>query len=208
VVLRGLPSTPQVLREVEITGSPIGLAVNDEGTMLAVTYDTSILLVGRNGESRWLLTLGPPSALAFSNSGGDLLMADAANHAVYWVRDVGGASAVVRLAGERDGITEPVGVAFSSDDRRAIVADAGSQAIAAIDLAGGVINRAACRVKPTGLYPLGSGVYRFTAPPRDEPLWLYEARAGRARVFFVPPELKADGAAALQLVNNGERSGQ
>jgi hypothetical protein len=206
VVVTDLPSAPQVAREVGMTRSPIGLAVNNEATMLAISYDTSVLLVGRSGESRWLLTLGPPSALAFSNGGNDLLMADPANHAVYWIRDVGGASAVVRLAGEREGITEPVGVAFSPDDRRAIVADAGSQSIVAIDLAGGAINRAACRVKPIGLYPLGSGVYRFTAPPRDEPLWLYEVRAGRTRVFFVPPELKAASPAAPPLVNNDERS--
>jgi DNA-binding beta-propeller fold protein YncE len=208
VVLTGLSSAPQVARAVEITRSPISLAVNDEGALLAIGYDTATLVSGPNGDSKWLMTLGPPLALAFSRGGNDLLLADPANHAVYLVRDLTGASAVIRLAGEREGISQPVGVAFSSDDRRAIVADAGAQTIVTIDLAGGVLNRVACRVKPTGLYPLGSCLFRFTAPLRDGPLWVYDARPGRSRVFFAPSELKTVDLAGPQTAANPERSEQ
>jgi len=197
VVLTGLPGAPQVAREVVIAKAPLNLAVSDDGSLLAVSYDNAVLLSSAAGGTRWLLTLGRPAALAVSHSGADLLLADAQYHAVYWIKDVNGAVSVVRLAGEREGIATPVGAAFSPDDRRALVANAGTDTLTAIDLATGVISPLATRVKPAGLYPVGPNTYSFRAPAPDEPLWLYEAGGARPRVFFAPPEMTASPAIPL-----------
>ncbi len=197
-VVTGLPGASQMARQLEVPQGPITAAVNDDASLVAVAYDFAVLISFRTGESRWVLTLGRPAALAFSHSGRDLLLADIQNHAVHWIGDVGGALTVVRLAGERDGIASPVGVAFSSDDRGALVANAGADTLAVVDLESGKVSRTPSRAKPTGLYPLGGGVYSFRAPAPLEPLWLYAARAARSRMFFAPPELKAPAASGAR----------
>jgi hypothetical protein len=187
-LLRGLPEAPVVAGRIHVSDSLAPLAISDDGTAVLAASPESLFLLGVEGGSRFLSSTRGITAAAFLNQRLDAVIAESPSNTVYWVRDVSGAAEIIPLAGEKDGIWNPVAVSVSSDNRRVFVANAGTGTIAFLDLAGGAPTVVSCGCAPTGLDRLqGSAVFRLTEPS-GEPLRVFDGDAPQARVVFVPAE--------------------
>jgi hypothetical protein len=141
--------------------------------------------VDAEGNLRLLLSAGPTTAAGFLAGSDEVVLADGLRNTVYWVR---GEGEVIPLAGEKEGISGPVAVSISRDNRRVFVANAGAGTVVVLDLAGGAPSVFACDCTVTGLERMqGNAVFRLTDLSGD-PMWLLDGDAPEARVVFVPPQ--------------------
>ena len=205
-VVSGLPRNPAVSATLDLTGLPgtLGeLAISDDGsTALAVLSDGAAAFLYRLGASghRLIATAGRISALAFSQSGADAIFADAQANAIWLIHDVRGPAELIPLASEKDGISDPVGVALPSQGGYAAVANRKTGTISSVPLTGGLVKPILCQCEPTTLQPLGRDIYRlndFSAGP----LWVIQARASGINTAFVPA---AQPAQSTETVTQGE----
>jgi len=191
-VLTGLPEAPAVHRTLELASLPAGArvwAVSDDGARLLVSASAgeteAVSLVDAEGNLRLLLSAGPTTAAGFLAGSDEVVLADGLRNTVYWVR---GEGEVIPLAGEKEGISGPVAVSISRDNRRVFVANAGAGTVVVLDLAGGAPSVFACDCTVTGLERMqGNAVFRLTDLSGD-PMWLLDGDAPEARVVFVPPQ--------------------
>ena len=190
-ILSGLPEAPLLAGEVDLrlAGLPEALALDDEGKLviLAVSENqgSRISVYSRETGLQSLGILGKVSALKFS-ADRNVLVADRESHEVSLIHDVLGGAQRIRLAAREDGIHDPVAVAFSKDQRRVFVANAGSGSVASLSLEGEPVALTFCDCTPTALGKLdGDGVFRLTELS-EKPLLMFEAGAIENRVLFVP----------------------
>lgn len=192
-IVTGLPNTPWASSLVNVPALPGGLtamAVSDdaEAVLLGVSDGRSgaVVLLTRAGQSHVINLVGHATAISFLRNSHDALIADRRNNAILLMRDVTGAAATTSLAGEREGITHPVAVEASDDNRMVFVANAGSRTLLTLDLDSGKVARLGCNCNPTGLYRLrGNSVFRLT-DLSDTPLQLLDGGALEPRILFVP----------------------
>jgi hypothetical protein len=210
-VLTGLPDTPSVARNVDLSG------LSGDLTLLAISDDAGALLAGFSGgdsgagvfvNSDSAVSLVPApwraSAAAFLTRSRDAIVASQEDNSVFLVRNVTGAAQVIPVAGERDGITRPSAVAVSQDNSRAFIVNSGS-ALAFLDLAGGLPTLVSCPCSPTGLHLLdGNSVFRLT-DASDGPTWLLDGDASAPRTFFVPPYRPAPDSAEISSTQSGRQ---
>jgi hypothetical protein len=189
-VVSGLPAAPRVATALFLSaGSTVSaLAIGDDQTVLAAVGST-LYWVSHSGEVPVLTNLHKISAIALMSTHG-AIVADAATNQIHRVRNITGALETDILAGPRDGISSPVAVAVSRDNRRAFVANGKSGTVAMLDLQGKIgVTRISCACTPTGLDRLaGDNVFRLTEPS-NQPMWVLEASAGASRILFVPADL-------------------
>ncbi len=190
-VVKGLPGAPMAgtrLNGVHLGGPLSAFAINDQGTVLAAapTGDSSRIYVFENdGDAHLISTVHHAADLAFVNST-DAVLADDRHQEVYLLRSVTGVTATLPLAREAQGLSHPIAVAVSRDQRRVYVANAGSADIVAINLADGVSTRYPCPCAPSAVRRLnGTAVFRLTEPT-DGPLWLFDGDLAQPRIVFVP----------------------
>jgi hypothetical protein len=192
-LLVGLPQSATFGAEVDLSALPhvlTSLAVSDDGgaIILGIAEESSgaVYLAKPGGELRKISLVGEATALSFLTHGLDVLLADRVNNSVWVLKDVLGTAVGVQLAGENDGISEPIAVASSRDSQRIFVANAGSQSLATLDLATGRWGFARAGRSVTGLYSLkGESVFRLT-DLSDQPLLVLDGGNAEARVVFVP----------------------
>lgn len=190
VIVNGLPSTPSVSNVLSPPGSRVTqMAVNDAGTLVLYAASGG----GRDGVFAWaagspgdrlLATADSVSAIALARND-DAVVVDAGGHQLFWIRDPAKRGLQEPLAGDAAGIVSPVAVLITDDDR-VLVADAGSQAIVALNAHGTPVRALPCACEPTGFYPFGDSVYRLTDRV-DRTLYLLDARSAHQAVVFVPP---------------------
>lgn len=189
-VLTGLPGAPRAAAELYLSPgqSPSPLAVSDDSHLVLVGIAGTVFWITADGEVPLLDGLGQITSIALA--GHDAIVADGRHNRVYRVRDVTGNVETQVLAGQDEGIAQPVAVAVSRDNRRAFVANAKPGGITILDLRGdNPVARIACACKPTGLDRLtGDSVFRLTEPSA-RPMWVLDASGHKPRVVFVPPEL-------------------
>lgn len=189
-VVTGLPGAPAASRVVERTALPAGAriwAVSDDGAHLLLSAGAggteAIYLLDAEGGWRFLLSTGKTAAAAFLAGGSEAVVADGAWNRVAWARASG---EVIPLAGEAEGISDPVAVSVSRDSRRVFVANAGTRTIAVLDLEGGPAALVACQCQLTGLERMqGNAVFRLSDLTAD-PMWVFDGDAPEARIVFVP----------------------
>jgi len=194
-VIEGLPGAPAVSRIVQRAALPTSAtvwAISDDGAHLLLSAGASeweaVYLLDAEGGWRFLLSTGKTAAAAFLAGSTDTVIADGAWNRVAWVRASG---EIVPLAGEAEGVSEPVAVSVSRDNRRVFVANAGSRAVAVLDFEGGPASLVACQCELTGLERMqGNAVFRLSDPTAD-PMWVFDGDAREARVVFVPAERPA-----------------
>ena len=176
--LTGLPQAPTLAARLELPGTPDALAVSDAGDAVLVAA-AGRLYAG----SRFLGPIGPNPPLAFLENSTDAVVADPARNEVFLLR---GEAERLILAGERDGISEPVAVAAAG--RRALVANAGSRTVAILNLDGGPAVLVHCPCEVTGLQRLrGDALFRLT-DSFHVTTYLLEADPAGPRTWFVPPD--------------------
>ena len=204
-VLQGLPDSPKVAREVDVSGfqAPLGpIAVSSENsTILLAAQDVdsqALYLIPAAGEARRLGAFGSVSAAQFDRSGTDVLVADGKADAVYRIRDAAGSGETVLLASEKDGLVHPVDLA-ASPDGRILVADDKAGAVMIIQQDGGSSALIPCGGALTGLSRLpGGNVFRLS-DPGDGPVWILDTGNSEPRILAVPPLLPPDQYAASEM---------
>lgn len=193
-VLKGLPDTVSTSWSYDarlLPGPLAALAVSDDGdAVLAATGDgdqRTIVLLAPEQQWRYLTTAGAPASIAFLGGSSDAVIADGGANQVFLIRDVTGAAAMIPLAGEAEGVSRPVAVAASADNRRVVIANSDPGGIISVGLEGGDVEAVACRCVPTGLHRLnGKSVFRLNEPSRSQ-LYVFDGDSPESRIVFVPP---------------------
>jgi hypothetical protein len=193
LTLSGLPHSPTIAAELDISGLPgpvHAMAVSDDRRVILVAVSegetNSLYALTAPGQVRWISLLGEASDISFFRNTLDALIADRRANEVLLVRDVMGAAGTLSVAGEREGISQPVAVAPSDDNSRVFIANSGSRTISTLELASGTLIHVSSAAMPTGLYRLkGNSLFRLTELS-DAPLLLFDSSAAGSRVVFVP----------------------
>jgi hypothetical protein len=189
-VLTGLPEEPAVAGRFSVppdAGPLAALAVSDDARVaLAGFASGETALFATEGRSRRVWLPGAASSIAFFRGRHDAVIASRTEKALYWLRDAGGAGEVSVLAGEAEGVEEPVAVETSWDGRLVLVADGGAGSLLVLDTAGGPVQVIASSCRTAGLHRMaGNAVFRLD-DSCDRPLTLLDADGAEARVVFVP----------------------
>jgi len=194
-VVSGLPQAPVAHWETEpgwMHGRLSALAVSDNASVVLVAVEegerVTLWALAAGEAPRYLAPVGGAASLAFLTRSGDALVADGIRNEVLWMRDVPGAVQIVPLAGEREGVSRPVGVAATADGQRVIVANSDPGGVLTVDLPDSRIARISCECVPSGLYRLsGKAVFRLNGPS-EGPIAVFDGDSAEARVVFVPRE--------------------
>lgn len=184
-----------------IGATVVSLAVSDAGTVAVGTVPAEgdadsrpTVLFWANDSANplafdnWIY----PAALAFSAQG-RLVVADREARTISIIRDPEGVKERTVLASADQGIREPLGLRFASNDRRLLVANGGDHSIIVIDLdreapAATVLE---CACAPTMVEPLNGPLVFRLSNASDGPLWMLEIDPAEPRVLFVPPARSA-----------------
>jgi hypothetical protein len=179
-VIGGFPGSPAVVYEAAAAGPVTALAVSDTGTVLFGAE--GVVFMATADGVQFLMPAGRPSAARFLGERDDALVADAAANTVYRVT----ASSLELLAAESDGISEPVAVGVSRDNRRAFVANSHANSIVVIELGERSISLLSAPAPVRSLEPLaGDSVFRLTAASQY-PVWILDAGASALEFRFIP----------------------
>jgi hypothetical protein len=178
---RGLPGSPVIDRENAFDADV--LAVSDDGTIAAIRTD-GVYLIDADGAK--LLASGTFSAIAFRPGTGELAAAEKVSDTIVSLRsrDEGATT----IANSEQGVAEPVGLQFSVDGRKLVIANRRGRSATAIDLTTRAAATVNCDCSPS-LVSTGTGnaVFRVTGPgPSNEPLVFLDANSAEPRVFLVP----------------------
>jgi hypothetical protein len=186
LVIGSLRGTPEVLGSVDLsglTGPPSAIAVRDDGSMLLLAAADGVYEGRPSGPARFLLGLTGVAAIAYRPEGGAAALAEAATNQLYILTE----SELIPLAGEREGVSGPVAVAWSSDGRQVILANGEARSIVVVERETGARRLVACDCRPEGLERLeGRAVFRLTGPS-SETMWLFDGDAEEPRTVFVAP---------------------
>jgi len=205
-IVRGLPERPvadPALELASLSGKVTALAIDnratgvliagsedDRGALYWVEAGPAGLAPGPSPGLRFLANFARPSALALLRDDQDVAVTDAGRNELLLVRNFAGAAEVFLLAGERDGISNPVAVAAWADGRLILAANAedapsrGSLAI--IDLSGVTPPaRLALEAVPSRLDRLRGRSSFLLTEPGQAPLLLFDA-TDSSSLYFVP----------------------
>ena len=192
-VVQGLPEAPSFGPILDVSAVPGPIAA------VVLTRDASFVLLAapgglwgvevgpdREGAPRLIARFGAPSAMALVNGDQDLVVADAELNQVSYLRKFAQVAEPFALAGERDGVSGPAGLAVSADGRRLYLVNAGTRSLDVFDLA---TMRAEERFwldwPPTRLARIhGDSVFLLNEVGSD-PLLLFDT-VGPPGVYFVP----------------------
>lgn len=190
-IVSGLPGNPRVQSAVDISasGKVSALAVTDDGALAVAVLgsgtDSALYSISTSGELRWLGALRQDVRIAVSNNGRSAVIAGAATNELWIVDDISGDFSLRRLAGPDQGISGPVGVAFSDDNRRVLVAHAAG--VIRVNLQDSSLDSAPCACTPTTLSRIrGNSAFRLT-DVSDQPMWVLDGGSDTPGIWFVPP---------------------
>jgi hypothetical protein len=163
--------------------------VSDDGSLALVVAgsgaDTALYSISLAGELRWLGALGQDAVLSFANRSRSAAIAGSGTNELWILADAAGDFSLRRVSGPEDGISGPVGVGFSDDNRRVLAAHSGG--IVRVNLDDAAVTGVACACAPTLLARMrGNSTFRLTEVS-DQPMWIVDARAAAPQVWFVPP---------------------
>ncbi|MEB2362288.1 MAG: hypothetical protein HUU41_00010 [Bryobacteraceae bacterium] len=186
-IVERIASAPGADAAIRVPGasSPSRLAISDDGARLLVVTrdgDSDVLTLLDNGGNVLSSTrLGDVAAAEFLFDSHDALVADRARRELLLAGAAG-----IRLLLDSSVLVEPVAVAASRHNRRAVVADAKSQAVVSVGLDGEGVLVTACPCEISGLQRFqGDAVFLLTSTS-SKPMWVFDGDATSPRVVFVP----------------------
>ena len=192
-LLHGLPASPMVGPPLDLssisgtitalvidrTGSNVLIAVSDDhGALYLATTDLQI--------PRRIANFGSPTALALLHDDQDVIVADAAINEITLLRNFAATPLAFRLAGERDGVSGPVGLRISLDSRKLYIASGPSRTLDIWNFEAQAIEASyPLDAEPTRLTPFQGSSTFVLNDVGDHPLVLVDAAIDLA-VYFVP----------------------
>jgi DNA-binding beta-propeller fold protein YncE len=194
--ITGLPNSPSI-RTIDasfLNASPLAVAISDDGQWAAGLWSAGVYAFGPNSAVIPLQTDPGIVALAFFHNAHDLALATATRASK--IVDLGGAMQSSVLYDYSSQPLSPRAIALSFDNSLAVIADSAGQLLN-IGVASATTNIVDCRCSPTGLYGLGSALFRLNGTSsggrggRASDLKLFDASAGA--VLIVPPALNQSG---------------
>ena len=190
-IIGGMPGAPAVSQELAVDQAD-GLAVSDNGRMLAVRTASEILVLGGvvqhpshvHGDAgpnetdavRQTAAVSGAVDIRFVSGSRDLLIATPASVLVW--RPAAKAPAVV--AEGFDGLR----AAWLSPDRKSLIGVQG-QSVLVRELGSGSTATYECSCRPDRLVPLAAQNTLLISAAQGEPLWVFEAGTNR-RILFIP----------------------
>jgi hypothetical protein len=186
-VWSGLPGETRLTAEFPLE-SVSAMAVPDDGqaVLAATTQDERGALVWLAASERRMLAFGTFSALAFRRGSRDAAAADSVSNEVILFRNVAGEASPSLLAGASEGVAQPIGVAFSADGRKVLLAGREPESLLAIDIDTGFKQLTPLGCRPDGLFPLGgNAVFRLTASAKS-PVCIYDGDAPEPVISQIP----------------------
>jgi DNA-binding beta-propeller fold protein YncE len=196
-VVSGLPDSP-TLRTMDasfLNASPLAIAVTDDGQWAAGLWSAGVYSFGPSSQVVPLQTDPGVIALAFFHNNHTLALATSARATS--ITDVGGANQTAVLDDYSAQILSPRAMAVSFDNQHAVIADVSGKIVnISVSTASAAI--VDCECSPTGVYGLGSSVFRLNSAAggarnalsrgaAGTELKVFDAAAGA--VWIVPPAL-------------------
>jgi hypothetical protein len=195
-VLTGLPGSPTLAWNFDLAGLQSGLAalaVNDGGGALLVAAagePAPIWLASPEEGQRFLYAASASPSLTFLFRSEDVAIADASTGDVVLVRDPKGEARIARIGGPAEGISQPVAIAATRDNRRIFVANAAPAGVVSLELSGDEPFRLACSCAPTTLERIAGGSVFRVSEPGNGPIWLLDTASSTPRIVFVPDQMR------------------
>jgi hypothetical protein len=182
-VMTDLGSTARVIRTVALTdGDNVRtLAVNDDGSLLAIALTTSRVLIHAGEQVREIKADG--AALAFNSDGRRLAVADDVRKIVVLYANVADAPEVVHIVSERDGLNSPKALWFGSAGKL-LVADGGGM-VHAVELDAPMRTVSCACVPDTFARTAAAEVLRITGVGSGT-AWVVKAVEDRLETLFIP----------------------
>ncbi len=193
-VIVGLPGAPVTLwvesfrtipGELDLAAVPddgqsvVGIVTNGERRFLVV--------LTRFGGWRYLMALEGSASVSYLRGASDAVVVDQDANQALLIRNVGGNSTIVPIAGQREGISRPIAVRVTADNRHAIVANADPQGVAILGLTDGTAQTVPSPCASVGLQQLAGNSVFLLQRAADSQLCLFDGDSSPPRVLVVPP---------------------
>jgi len=192
VVLTGLPTAPQVARQMEsgaLPGNIRELAIADDGaTVMAGTSDGRVLLLSGDGTQKLLYSATDLGGIAFVPGSTDAVVFDREGGRTMLIASAATAPSMRSLA---EGLAIPkTGVCIVQVDARSVLVSAiGATNVWRIDLQTGQVQDVRLSPALTMMQPLrAAGRYVLSAQP-GQPAWVLDTSGETSTVFFVPRQM-------------------
>jgi hypothetical protein len=188
-IVTQLTSTPILAESIDVLPGLreiTRMAVSDDGRLVmyaASQPDQDVLYSWTSDSSHRLVTLlQRVSGIALLENS-DAVVVDSKENAVYYIADPTRSASRVVLADDRNGVSNPTGVAVNGG--RIYVTNASARTVLVLTPSGQVLRSFPCNCEPAGLYPLGDSVYRLSERV-DHTINLLKVGATGDRIVFVP----------------------
>jgi DNA-binding beta-propeller fold protein YncE len=189
-IVSGLPQNPAASYVIDLSmaGSVTQMGISDDGRVLVFSAEdrgaeTLYSWTASSSGARMLMPVVSVGGIAMMENGA-AIVADRAANEVYAVWDPGGAAMPQFLAGARDGVSIPVGVAVSAANR-IYIANSGSATIMTLDSSGRLVKSQDCGCAVSGVHALRDSVFRLTNG-LDRTVFLLDGSSSEDRILFVP----------------------
>jgi hypothetical protein len=187
-IVAGLPrpATAPLFVDLSVSAAITHMAVSDDGAQLIYAINEGgsegvYAWTASSTRARFLMSVGSVGGLTITGNR-DALVADRAANEVFVIRDLGGPAVPQLLAGPREGVSDPIGVAVSADG--IYIANAASASVMALDTDGRLLKTYDCTCAVSGLFSFTDSVFRLTTG-LDRSVWLFDA-SSEGRILFVP----------------------
>jgi len=189
-IVTGLPRNPAASYVIDLSsaGSVTQMGISDDGRVLVFSAEdrgaeTLYSWTASSSGARMLMPVVSVGGIAMMENG-SAIVADRAANEVYAVWDPGGAAMPQFLAGARDGVSIPVGVAVSAANR-IYIANSGSATIMTLDSSGRPVKSQDCGCAVSGVFALRDSVFRLTNG-LDRTVFLLDGNSPEDRILFIP----------------------
>ncbi len=193
LLMQGLLAVPKI-SNVTLPAGVSATAVSDAGAILVAIPGTEgsaaiQALANPSSTAQQVTVLSRFGGMAFLPGADSAVLADAAANTVLEASHVTGNLSVTRIAGEAEGIANPVAVSTSANGRWVAVANGKGSTVLRLDLTGQTApQRAICHCSPTRLEPLaGNFAFRLTEPSSGT-VWAFDSSEATPRIVFLPSE--------------------
>jgi len=194
-ILSGLPDRPTAGPAIDVSslrGSVAAMALDAAGrcVLLGMADPAAggvfAVCAAEPTAPRFLASSPAPSAIACTNGESDAVIADRSLNQVMLLRNWQGSTEPLLIATASQGISTPVGLQLSGDEKQLFVANAGNNSITVLDLTGASPAKTlSMPAPPTRLERLsGKGVFLLNDGAAG-PLFLLD-ETGENGIYFVP----------------------